>query len=312
MSFDESQIKMALRIEKLTEQRAKALAFSYRESLDYVNKELLRLYEKAQTGKMTYALANQYNRLGKLKLQIIDEIKSMYSTNRKEITDIFSEVYEEGYLNSGYLINKEFLQRYNAELDYTFSRLNRNVILSAIENPITELRLSPLLEAHRASLVNKLNTGIAQGLIQGIGYEKVARNLKDIMQSDFNNNIMRIVRTESHRLLEKARSDNYEELVNETGLRIDYKMWISTLDGVTRDAHQAMDGRKVEREKNFNSPAGGSGPYPGNMNNAADDINCRCTHIILMNEKQPETRRIGAKTVKFATYEEWKSSLPKA
>ncbi|MCQ6275755.1 hypothetical protein JMM81_12390 [Bacillus sp. V3B] len=69
------------------------------------------------------------------------------------------------------------------------------------------------------------------------------------------------------------------------------KMWDGTLDSVTRKAHRKLDGTVVGFDGVFVSIAGGKGVAPGFMFNAADDINCRCSVLYLVNGKKPEVKR---------------------
>jgi SPP1 gp7 family putative phage head morphogenesis protein len=56
------------------------------------------------------------------------------------------------------------------------------------------------------------------------------------------------------------------------------KRWIATLDNRTRDSHREVHGLVVELLDNFIVGAG-SGPAPGQIGLAEEDINCRCTIV---------------------------------
>jgi uncharacterized protein with gpF-like domain len=54
------------------------------------------------------------------------------------------------------------------------------------------------------------------------------------------------------------------------------KSWLSTLDSRTRDTHAAAHGQTVGLEDDFRV-GDASGPAPGQMGLASEDIQCRCT-----------------------------------
>jgi len=110
----------------------------------------------------------------------------------------------------------------------------------------------------------------------GAGYEK-GENLRDLMKrlddygelKDFQ--AERIARTEMN---SAANAGNLEG-GKQAGM--DAKEWISSRDTRVRDAHWALDGTTVGIDENFHSETGAAGPGPGQMGNAADDCNDRCT-----------------------------------
>ncbi len=59
----------------------------------------------------------------------------------------------------------------------------------------------------------------------------------------------------------------------------DYKKWIATRDGRTRDSHRHLDGTVIPIGEDFHGE-NGSGPGPGQMGSAAEDCGCRCTVVV--------------------------------
>lgn len=57
---------------------------------------------------------------------------------------------------------------------------------------------------------------------------------------------------------------------------VETKTWIAALDQVTRESHVVAHGQTVPLRGNFVLD-GGAGPAPGQIGNAGEDINCRCT-----------------------------------
>lgn len=88
----------------------------------------------------------------------------------------------------------------------------------------------------------------------------------------------RIARTEIH----TASNVGGLEGIRQAGFPA--KEWVATRDLRTRDAHGdpalgGLDGKTIPAEDDFSSTLGGRGPAPGQMGNAADDINCRCAVV---------------------------------
>lgn len=54
---------------------------------------------------------------------------------------------------------------------------------------------------------------------------------------------------------------------------IEYKQWVAVRDNRTRDSHAAVDGTTIPVDKDFHLE-GGSGPAPGDIDDAAEVINC--------------------------------------
>ncbi len=108
------------------------------------------------------------------------------------------------------------------------------------------------------------------------GYE-AGENLRDLMArvDQYGTNggyrAERIARTEVNGAM------NAGSLEGMIQAGIEYKQWVTTRDKDTRDAHEELDGTVIPVDEDFESPAGGSGPCPLQMGNAADDVNCRCT-----------------------------------
>lgn len=67
------------------------------------------------------------------------------------------------------------------------------------------------------------------------------------------------------------------------------KQWLSSRDGVVRDSHTpgiGLDGQIVAVNSDFKSPiSGATGPHPGSLGVAEEDINCRCSILSILELK---------------------------
>jgi uncharacterized protein with gpF-like domain len=92
-----------------------------------------------------------------------------------------------------------------------------------------------------------------------------------------------IARTETMRVLNEARQEATDQVVEETGIEPSRvtRTWVATLDDRTRDTHAEMDGQIVGMDEPFVSPSGAELMYPGDPNAPPEEvINCRCVVAI--------------------------------
>jgi len=84
-----------------------------------------------------------------------------------------------------------------------------------------------------------------------------------------------IARTETTRAL-SAGTEHALELALAEGIIV-RRQWLSARDDAVRDTHRAMDGQTIDMPERFSSPSGARAKHPGGFGVAAEDINCRCT-----------------------------------
>lgn len=91
-----------------------------------------------------------------------------------------------------------------------------------------------------------------------------------------------IARTEALNALRAGRHEGYEQLIQSGKVRADQVTvtWSATMDGRTRDSHQALNGQKIRFGQMFTSPLTGARmEYPGDATHGApaeEIISCRC------------------------------------
>lgn len=116
-----------------------------------------------------------------------------------------------------------------------------------------------------------LRRELIDGFKKGEGYEKMAARVKSVMEAD-------TTRAEKIARTEVTRSSNFanESAYSQSGV-IDEKQWISTVsDDRTRDDHYEANGQVVGIDEDF-EVGGQLGAYPGDFDDPAQCINCRCT-----------------------------------
>ena len=158
--------------------------------------------------------------------------------------------------------------------------------------------IKTLLE-NRNREIKKIQTAITQGLLKGDGYKQTAdivsgligivkKSGGEITYSGAKANAMRIVRTESNRLLNAAAYANSKYLESK-GIDIKRRL-LAVLDNRTRRQSAIMDGQTVGVDEPFKYPGGVTALYPGNTGVPEYDINDRETVIEIINGEEPEFR----------------------
>lgn len=280
--------------DRLTAQMERALAREYREALDVILAELGRLYGSLP---MTPAQRLERRRLANLQFQIEQELTRLYRANRDTLLERLQELYRTMYYMTGWAIEKEL-----GGAQLAWGLLNPDVIRAAVLAPIDRLTLDDRLERNRRRIVTAIRNNITQGLILGEAYEDMAKRIRGVLGQDARKARV-VARTEGHRIRNQGKFQSAQRAA-ELGIQM-VKVWDATLDMRTRPAHRRLDGVKVGVDEDFNSPAGGKGPAPGNLGRPEDDINCRCTFRLEIAGYPPAVRRTREGMTRYQTYEEW-------
>ncbi|WP_340639554.1 phage minor head protein [Bacillus atrophaeus] len=285
---------------------SKKIDVVFAQRLKEINQQIAALYAKySRDGQLSMADVNKYNRFKKEMERMTEESSKAFKTILTIVEAMAAKQFLENYMRSAYLYEME------AAVSLGFSIPTAEVIKQAILNPIAELTLSALYKRHRDDYVRQIQISVAQGIQAGEDYSKIARRIE--RTTEFARRKARdVARTETHRVQVSARLQSAEKASKKSNLE---KMWNATLDLKTRSGHRKLDGKTVERNGLFKSIYGGIGPAPGHMNNAKDDINCRCTIAFKVNGILPDTRRArkrgngAGETIPYQTYEEWYKSI---
>jgi HK97 family phage portal protein len=116
---------------------------------------------------------------------------------------------------------------------------------------------------------------VQDAVTEGHTVDQLAKSLKQTFAKDSTSWAMRIARTETAGFYNAGGQAGLEDAGIET------KQWLSSRDGDTRITHgtdptQGADGQIVPVRENF-KVGSAYGPYPGNLSEAGESINCRCT-----------------------------------
>lgn len=122
--------------------------------------------------------------------------------------------------------------------------------------------------------MQKVNSQVLQGVIQGESIPKIAKRIKNVQEMN-RSSAIRTARTIVTGAENKGRMDSYKR-AEEDGIILE-KKWIATDDNRTRDWHGELDGKTAPTDVPFSNSIGlimfpgDSGAHPANV------YNCRCS-----------------------------------
>lgn len=259
---------------------------------DYMtNYEDLPYWKQMQTGQL-------------VKLQ--DEITELLNSAYPKAVDVATN-FKTDQLQKGY--NGVFYHAENQEgVSLGFNGLNKDFVRSAVQEPVAGKKLSQRLYKRKEQLAKRAQGAITTAVLQGKGYSYMARIISGNTDATYRQ-AMRIARTEGGRMRSIGKQKAYEE-AEELGVKVQ-KMWVSTLDSMTRSSHQHLDGQVVDVKDDFIGLEGARAKGPRLFGDPSEDVNCRCTTVTVVNGVKPALRRDNetGEIIKFKTYKEWEKAI---
>ncbi|AYC28716.1 phage minor head protein [Paenisporosarcina cavernae] len=270
--LNKSLAKAESDIEKVFNKRLKTILFQV--------SEMFRKFER--NGELSFTELNKYNRYQKEMKLISDLLTEHYRDLVKIIQEQNEYQYVSKYLMTAYIIEQSVTPAPNMGFSIPSSETIKSVLL----NPIAELTLPKVLEAHRNEIVRKINIEIAQGLIAGEGYTDIAKRIE--RQVGFSSKKARLVaRTEAGRSRSIAAEKVFDQATKHATMT---KVWASMLDSRVRMSHRKLDADEADKDGYFHYKTWKSkGPRLWGI--AEMDIQCRCVVIMKVNGQLPEYRR---------------------
>lgn len=245
-----------------------------------------------------------------LKKQIDEAIKDLDSKTYDTITEYLNGCYENNFLGTLY-----DLQGQGVPLIFPIDQ-EQAVKAVQLDSQISQGLYAKLGE-DTIYLKRSIKAEVSRGIVSGESWNVIASHIAMGMRSPFNsayNRAVRIARTEGHRIQQEA-ALNCQERAKSKGADV-VKQWDSTLDGVTRPTHRALDGQVREVEEAFEAN-GMSAMYPGGFGIASEDCNCRCCLLQrarwALSEEEYYTKFNGDKnelvTIRAKSYDEFRKEF---
>lgn len=243
----------------------KQLEKSYQEAIADIDKYILQLLARKDTENLQ-SIIYQVKYQEAIKKELESYLTVLHSKNFETLDEYLKECYEQAHIGTLFDLQGQGIP--------LILPLDQEQMISAIT---LNSRLSaPLYNSLGYNIdVLKLNVlqEISRGIAQGLSYQEMARNLKNVTNVDYNKTL-RIAKTEGHRIQQEA-TYNVQKRAIEKGADI-VKQWDSTLDGKTRPTHRALDGQIIGVDEYFKSESGYKALYPSGFGVASEDCNCRC------------------------------------
>jgi hypothetical protein len=245
-------------------------------------------------------------RLNALQNQVRDILGPGLIRKDKYLESMARVAYQNGYYQNLWAIES------TTGINLDFRLLNERAITNAVTSPLSVLSNKTLgevdkLKVDRAAAIAKINREIEMGLGRGDDLLKVAKRIDTVLgfrgadgkllkgmisKRGTTYESMRIARTETMRAYALGMQDQFMEVrdqLEEEGVTPRLQ-WVSTLDNRTRADHADMDGELSDEEGQFTLPDGTVG-IQHNFGDPAQDINCRCAQIQVIDGLTPIVRR---------------------
>lgn len=204
-----------------------------------------------------------------LKRQLDGIVDNLQGQQFNSVADYLQKSYYNGYTGAMYDLHQQGIP--------IVSPINQKQVVKALQ---TDSKISQGLYTRLGEdtdyLKRSIRAELSRGVANGSSWNQIAGHIANGMNSPFDkaiNNAIRISRTEGHRIQQQSAFDA-QKVAKESGADV-VKQWCATLDDVTRETHQKLDGQIREIDEDFEVD-GMTAPYPGGFGDPAEDCNCRC------------------------------------
>ena len=263
MNSRQKQVQMSL----LKNEKAviKQLEQSYKDAIADIDKYILQLLARKDTENLQ-SIIYQIKYQEAIKKELESYLSVLHSKNFNTVDEYLKECYEQAHIGTLFDLQGQGIPLIlPLDQEQMISAITLNSKLSA---PLYNA-LGYNVDALKINVLQEISRGIAQGL----SYQEMARNLKNVTNVDYNKTL-RIAKTEGHRIQQEA-TYNVQKRAIAKGAKV-VKQWDSTLDGKTRPTHRVLDGQIVGVDEYFKSESGYKALYPGGFGVPSEDCNCRC------------------------------------
>lgn len=282
--------------EKLTEKKIEKI---YQSLIKDLNAFIADEYSKYsdEDGRLYISYLDEHNRRAKFLQEIMENVDNISPALYEEMETLIDVTYSNCYSGMINALKKADTAGMLKEVSKDLA-VNQHVLKQAINNNISKLTLSPMLERYRNETVYQIQQELNLGLINGDRYDQIAKRISDRVGVSYSK-AKNIARTESHRNVESGFMDCAENIQGkleeaETGL-IYACTWRTMKDERVRPQqrrktkkgwktsysknganHIKMEGQTVKAGDDFDLGGGVKAKAPGKSGVAAHDCNCRC------------------------------------
>ena len=282
--------------EKLTEKKIEKI---YQSLIKDLNAFIADEYSKYsdEDGRLYISYLDEHNRRAKFLQEIMENVDNISPALYEEMETLIDVTYSNCYSGMINALKNADTAGMLKEVSKDLA-VNQHVLKQAINNNISKVTLSPMLERYRNETVYQIQQELNLGLINGDRYDQIAKRISDRVGVSYSK-AKNIARTESHRNVESGFMDCAENIQGkleeaETGL-IYACTWRTMKDERVRPQqrrktkkgwktsysknganHIKMEGQTVKAGDDFDLGGGVKAKAPGKSGVAAHDCNCRC------------------------------------
>lgn len=314
--YDQLYAQAQVELAKILQGEERSIIKLYGTALYDIRKILKDLYDKYSVeGKLTNGEMSKYNRL----VNVQDQIEKILRKDLKQVDSLTrrltAEQYGEAFYRHAYAIDQV------GGMALNWGLIPEEAVEAAMKSSFSKLASSKALKASREGTVDRIRQEIGLSVIRGDSYDVLANRISAVLGvsskgtgAAFNGKgaayrSLMVARTEGQRILVEGQ-EAASRKARELGCTI-RTIWDATLDGRTRPAHAALDGKpKDDQEKGWFVPEIGYVTAPLHSGVAAFDINCRCRERDEVVGFPPDERYVRGDGIKpYQTYEQWMGRL---
>lgn len=316
--YDTLYKKAQVELAKILEGEERSIIKLYGTALYEIRSILKKLYDKyAVEGKLTNAQMSKYNRLKSVQDQVEEILKKQLKKVDSLTKTLTKEQYQEAFYRHAYAIDQA------GGMALNWGLVPEEAVEATMQSSFSKLSSSKALEASRQGTVDRIRQEIGLSIIRGDSYETLGQRIDSVLGVTISGNkasysgkgasyrSMLVARTEGQRVLVEGHEAATAKAI-ELGCDIE-TIWDATLDGRTRPAHAALDGRaKDDPDKGWFVLEIGWVSAPLHSGVASFDINCRCRTRDQVKGYPPEERYVRGDGIKpYQTYGQWKEDVIK-
>lgn len=260
--------KLQQSIDELADSTMSSARSEYLDALDE-SRNVLRKYAD-KYGSLEEEVLRQNNALIPLENELARAAESVRNQVSTLTTGMLRETYTNSYDKTAEMINA--ISDINLNLQPT-----REVLEQVIDERVGGMSLTERLNTNRKRFVDDVVNTIESDLKAGKTYSQMSNKLQERFEVDINS-ANRVVRTESHRVMEASKKQSVDDAVNQ-GVEM-LKWWLTSQDERVRSDHIALsemysENNAIPTDDLFEFD-GMTAQHPGDWGAPSMDINCRC------------------------------------
>lgn len=289
-TYKESELEQYLvQVRRIAESREagaeRKIRKMYKELAEDLNSWLGNVYAKyAEDDRLDYSILRSKGQYARFLEEVQSKIDGIYPELKSEVENLIDTTYRVCWHG---MYNGVTKSKRVEDLKKTFSAsksITPEQIKAAVQNPISKLRLNPVLNRNRQQIISNIRREIGVGLSNGDRMSTMARRIQHYVDNDRSKALL-IARTEAHRVREVGFNDSAERIDkimqdNQSDYRM-VKTWRNVGDLAVRKTDKAnhvdMEGQTVLADEEFTMVRSrAKAKCPGTSGIAAEDCNCRC------------------------------------